>query len=119
MSRELVRYLISSGVVTAILIALVQFGLRWLENRREKKAKEKADQDEDKNADEDRDAAAYDALRAALSSHLSWDYMIINRLTAVERALNEDRVANGLAPVVFAPIPDPPSLRPLPKPHGT
>lgn len=115
MSRELARYLISSGVLTAILIAIVQFGLRWLENRRDRKAA----LDEDRDEDQDRDAAAYDALRAALSAHINWDWMIVNRLTAVERALNEERVTNGHQPIVFAPIPDPPSLRPLPKPSGT
>lgn len=126
---ELVRELLTSTVIVALITFLTQLVLRLIENRTKRKeqaserqrlADEKAaeragDAAETAEARHNREADEFDRQQAAYSTHLGWDYARIQEQTARERQVNEERAAQGKPAIEWPPIPQPPSLRPPPK----
>jgi flagellar biosynthesis/type III secretory pathway M-ring protein FliF/YscJ len=122
MSPPLIQQFIAAGVISAIVTGIFQLVLRLVENRNarqlaeEEQAQAASDRAEAEEENDRRsDVAAYERLRAQLSEHLRWDYMIMERIRQDEREINELRVAAGRPPIQFDPIPDPPRFYPLPR----
>lgn len=108
--NDLARYLLGSGALTVILIALVQAALKLYENRTSLKNANVAVSREEEIEDS-RWNAAY---RGAGERHIFWDVTKIQELLELRAEVNRLRGTLNLPPREFPPLESPPPLFPPP-----
>lgn len=105
---ELTRYLLGSGAVTLVIVAIVQGVVKLYENRTTlKHAKITANKDEELAAEQWN--AAY---RAAVERHLPYDLQLRQDIMQLRSEVNDLRRAMHWEPRDFLALPPPPPLFP-------